>query len=721
LQLGVPYRLFNYTGTLTENAPFSVPNVNGYTFTVDTSTVGQVKLVASGGPPVWNGGSGSGSLWSDAANWNGIAIQPNSFLYFAGNNRLNNTNDTTADTAYGDIVFTADAGAFVLNGNSVTLSGNVVNDSPNTETINLGLSFGANRTLDGGTGVLAIGGGLTNTANLTTLTLDGVGVLTNILGTASGAETNMVLLNNSNANWTLRDNSTAAAMTVPWAFAVNSGTFNFGSGSSAPTLTSTSPQGVPQDNQIGSVANATGTLNIFNGTFTTTARVNTGGAGNANGVINQSGGTFNIGSQFQGANSANTSASAVNASGGTMNVGGTGGGGPFYVASRGTGVVAVTSSGFINCGVLDVSRNANGGTGGSQGTVNLNGGTLACTRVGTATANSQAGPPSTGILPTATFNFNGGTLRAKASSTTFFQGSTVAPIIPITAIVKAGGAIIDTAGFNISVLEALQHDSALGGTADGGLKKLGAGTLTLTVTNTYTGPTVISNGTLLVNGVIGATAVSVESGGALGGTGTISNSVTVKSGGTITAGAAGATGNLTVAGNVTMQAGATNFMELSKTAATNDQIRAIAGTPTTITYAGTLSLTNLAGTLVGGESFKLFTASNYAGAFSAIVPATPGAGLKWVTNALATSGTITVGIVPIPRMTTFSMVGGNIVIGGTNGPAGNTYVVLTSTNIEVPLSNWTTLITSNFDGSGNFNFNAGAATAPRRFYVLQVP
>jgi hypothetical protein len=49
------------------------------------------------------------------------------------------------------------------------------------------------------------------------------------------------------------------------------------------------------------------------------------------------------------------------------------------------------------------------------GTVNLNGGTITASRVGTATANQVA----TITGSTAAFNFNGGTLRASASSTTF--------------------------------------------------------------------------------------------------------------------------------------------------------------------------------------------------------------------------------------------------------------------------------------------------------------
>ena len=61
-----------------------------------------------------------------------------------------------------------------------------------------------------------------------------------------------------------------------------------------------------------------------------------------------------------------------------------------------------------------------------------------------------------------------------------------------------------------------------------GLTKLGTGTLTLTATNTYAGPTLVSSGTLLVNGVLaGGNVTNVAT---LGGTGTIGGLVQFNSG-----------------------------------------------------------------------------------------------------------------------------------------------------------------------------------------------
>jgi fibronectin-binding autotransporter adhesin len=130
-------------------------------------------------------------------------------------------------------------------------------------------------------------------------------------------------------------------------------------------------------------------------------------------------------------------------------------------------------------GVLDLHQ-GNGGT--VRNTFNLNGGTL--TVSGILSANASG---------TRTFNFNGGTLKAVVDNGAFLNlgaGNTAANV-------RNGGAIIDSAGFNVTIPQALQHSAVSGDNAiDGGLTKSGAGMLTLSGTNTYTGKTVVNAGTL---------------------------------------------------------------------------------------------------------------------------------------------------------------------------------------------------------------------------------
>jgi hypothetical protein len=79
-------------------------------------------------------------------------------------------------------------------------------------------------------------------------------------------------------------------------------------------------------------------------------------------------------------------------------------------------------------------------------------------------------------------------------------------------------------------------------------------------------------------------------------------------------------------------------MELDATTRTNDLIRGL----TSVTYGGTLALSNLSGTITASSAFKLFNANSYGGAFTSITPASPGPGLAWNTNALTIDGTLRV-------------------------------------------------------------------------------
>jgi fibronectin-binding autotransporter adhesin len=117
-----------------------------------------------------------------------------------------------------------------------------------------------------------------------------------------------------------------------------------------------------------------------------------------------------------------------------------------------------------------------GNSAGADGTYNLNGGVLWIAQVRQGNAGAA----------NAVFNFNGGTLKPTGSSATFMQGL-------LNANVQNGGAIIDTTNFNITIAQNLQAAGS------GGLTKLGSGTLTLSGYNNYTGPTIVTNGSLVTS------------------------------------------------------------------------------------------------------------------------------------------------------------------------------------------------------------------------------
>ena len=85
-----------------------------------------------------------------------------------------------------------------------------------------------------------------------------------------------------------------------------------------------------------------------------------------------------------------------------------------------------------------------------------------------------------------------------------------------------------------------------------------------------------------------------------------------------------------------------------------------------------------------------------------------------------------VGVVamPSPALTGSSVSQTNLVFSGSNGLAGIKYLVLASTNLALPRSQWTPVATNILGANGNYSFtvtNAVNKTATKEFYLLQVP
>ena len=72
-----------------------------------------------------------------------------------------------------------------------------------------------------------------------------------------------------------------------------------------------------------------------------------------------------------------------------------------------------------------------------------------------------------------------------------------------------------------------------------------------------------------------------------------------------------------------------------------------------------------------------------------------------------------------PGITKFSLVGRNVVLSGTNGQAGYTYYLLTTTNLAKPINQWNTVAT-NVLGAANYTFIGTNAAGNRgqQFYRL---
>ena len=341
---------------------------------------------------------------------------------------------------------------------------------------------------------------------------------------------------------------------------------------------------------LGSDTGSSGTFNLSG----STSRLSTGNAivGRVgNGTFAQSGGIFTT-------------------NGNTLTVGSDTGGSGTYNLSGGSLITALTQvSNNANTSVFTQSggthttatvslASANGAS--SVGTYNLNGGTLSAGQV------IRGG--GAGTNGTSTFNFNGGTLRANAASASFLQGLTVANV-------QAGGARIDTNGVNTTIAQALLHDTTSGAPAiDGGLTKLGAGTLTLTGANTFTGALNLVSGTLAVaaESNLGASStVSVGGGGSLRFTGgaTLTRTynlgvanLAVGGGDTLTFGSSAIVSGGFLSGPGTSVLGSGSTLN-GVTAITNTALTQASGTATVNTSTIRGALTQTGGTLAFNNSF----------------------------------------------------------------------------------------------------------------------
>jgi MYXO-CTERM domain-containing protein len=150
-----------------------------------------------------------------------------------------------------------------------------------------------------------------------------------------------------------------------------------------------------------------------------------------------------------------------------------------------------------------------------------------------------------------------------------------------------------------------------GGTAAASnLTKTGTGTLTISgASNTFSGNTLVSAGTLLVTGSLGSGAVAVDS-GTFGGTGIVAGNVTVNNTASFSAGAS--TGSIELGSNLTMGSGTTTGIELGGTAFTlngteeYDRIKLGNATAALDLGSNTLDITLVnAFTLAAGQAFGI--------------------------------------------------------------------------------------------------------------------
>jgi autotransporter-associated beta strand protein len=242
---------------------------------------------------------------------------------------------------------------------------------------------------------------------------------------------------------------------------------------------------------------------------TTTGGLCVGGlSAGSTGSLTQSGGTISIGN-FCGFNVGCGGSGTYTLTGGLLS------GAP---GSLGLSVGAGGTGTFIQSGGTHSLTNALYVGYESTGTYCLSGGQLAApTEIlgflasgtftqtgGTNAAGALDLDPSSGFLPGATYNLNGGVLVASSISSGVeraafnFNGGTLTAAaafstsVPITLATSGGNGTINTAGYTLTLVGSLS--------GPGGLVETGSGTLVLGASNTYTGGTTVNGGLLSLTG-----------------------------------------------------------------------------------------------------------------------------------------------------------------------------------------------------------------------------
>ena len=211
----------------------------------------------------------------------------------------------------------------------------------------------------------------------------------------------------------------------------------------------------PTDFQLGAVASSYGYYKLSGGSVTTNDIGVGGYAGATTGVMDITGGTFSDTGWITIGRGSSTTSGVLNITGGTVNLSGT-------VAGSRLGLNWATTAGGQS--VLNLSNAAINGPSLASYTLDLaagsnTAGALGVANLGTGGVLTIAGVIATNANPTALLNFNGGTLKATATSNgpTFLSSANIDGVY-----IYGGGATIDDNGTAITISRPLLAPSGTG-------------------------------------------------------------------------------------------------------------------------------------------------------------------------------------------------------------------------------------------------------------------
>ncbi len=334
-----------------------------------------------------------------------------------------------------------------------------------------------------------------------------------------------------------------------------------------------------------------------------------------------------------------------------------------------SGILSGTSANITKAGTGTVTLT---GANTYTGTTTLSAGTL---NLGVAESVNVSGPLGKQLANAAgTIILNGGTLQYSASNSNDYSGRFS------TAASQAYD--VDTNGQSVTWATALTSSG-------GALTKSGAGTLTLSGANTYSGTTTVSAGALQVGsggvGTTGTGAVTVQTGSTILGTGVVRGpSFTAQSGSTVQAGDGTAQGNygtlnitpVSGSGSFDFQSGSTTILGINP-GGTSDLLNFVGTGSNTLLFNGNLTVGPASFTPTMAETFNLLDWSGlastptFASRYSSVglltgngdeasgldLPNISGSGFIWDISQFTTNGTIAIVVVPEPSRALLMMLG----------------------------------------------------------------